>query len=285
MTTVQPTPAGRDGRRTPAKPRPASSPIGAPGRRRRLGNLTILAAAVVIAIVAMKVMEWTLPPALAVVLLDYREATYPLTVQTVMWIVFALGIGELIVRARETTAERAELNRHYLPEDETTVLQSLELRRIYAAARAAMRPDSPSYGRFLPHLIQRVVTQFQTNRSVDQANALLNSSLDLGLHEIDLRYMMIRYVIWAIPALGFLGTVLGIALALAYAGAADLQDPALLAGLTERLAVAFNTTLLALCMSAVLVLVQHVVQAREERALNRAGQYCLDNLINRLYAD
>lgn len=285
MSTVQPTPAGRDGPRPRAELRPASSPTGGSARRRRLGNLAILAAAVVTAVVAMKVMEWTLPPALGIVLLDYRQATYPLTVQTVMWIVFALGIGELIVRARETTAERAELNRHYLPEDETTVLQSLELRRIYAAARAAMRPDSPSYGRFLPHLIQRVVTQFQTNRSVDQANALLNSSLDLGLHEIDLRYMMIRYVIWAIPALGFLGTVLGIALALAYAGAADLQDPALLAGLTERLAVAFNTTLLALCMSAVLVLVQHVVQAREERALNRAGQYCLDNLINRLYAD
>jgi hypothetical protein len=38
-------------------------------------------------------------------------------------------------------------------------------------------------------------------------------------------------------------------------------------------------------MSAVLVLIQHIVQAREERALNRAGQYCLDNLINRLYAE
>ncbi len=283
MTTVRPTPADRNGQRAPVPP--ATTPAGAPGRRWRMGDFTILAAAVVIAIVLIKVMEWTLPPALGVVLLDYRQATYPLTVQTVMWIVFALGIGELVVRARETTAERAELNRHYLPEDETTVLQSLELRRIYAAARAAMRAGSPSYGRFLPRLIQRVVTQFQTNKSVDQANALLNSSLDLGLHEIDLRYMMIRYVIWAIPALGFLGTVLGIALALAYAGSADLQDPALLAGLTERLAVAFNTTLLALCMSAVLVLVQHVVQAREERALNRAGQYCLDNLINRLYAD
>ncbi|MDZ3837967.1 MAG: MotA/TolQ/ExbB proton channel family protein [Rhodospirillales bacterium] len=270
----------------PAQPTAAAEPApDAAKPRRRIGTVAILAGSVVVAIVLIKLMEWLLPPALAVVLLDYKQATYPLTVQTVMWIVFALGIGELIVRALETAAERAELARHYLPEDETTVLQSLELRRIYAAARAAMRADSPSYGRFLPRLIQRVVTQFQTNKSVDQANALLNSSLELGLHEIDLRYMMIRYVIWAIPALGFLGTVLGIALALAYAGSADLQDPALLAGLTERLAVAFNTTLLALCMSAVLVLIQHIVQAREERALNRAGQYCLDNLINRLYAD
>jgi hypothetical protein len=38
-------------------------------------------------------------------------------------------------------------------------------------------------------------------------------------------------------------------------------------------------------MSALLVLLQHVIQAFEERALNRAGQYCLDNLINRLYME
>jgi hypothetical protein len=35
----------------------------------------------------------------------------------------------------------------------------------------------------------------------------------------------------------------------------------------------------------VVVLVQHIVQAAEEKALNDAGQYCLDNLINRLYED
>jgi biopolymer transport protein ExbB/TolQ len=96
---------------------------------------------------------------------------------------------------------------------------------------------------------------------------------------------MIRYVVWAIPTLGFIGTVVGISLALAFAGAVDLQDPTLLAELTKRLAVAFNTTLLALVMSALLVFFQHIVQAFEERALNQAGQYCLDNLINRLYME
>ena len=45
---------------------------------------------------------------------------------------------------------------------------------------------------------------------------------------------------------------------------------------------AFTTTLLALIMSAVLVLLQSLIQGKEERALNEAGQYCLDNLILRL---
>ena len=184
-----------------------------------------------------------LPHDIAVILTDVGRATFPFTVQNLMWLVFALGVGELIVRAREATIERAELARGYLPEDETTLLQGPDLRRYHALARDANLPGSPSEGCFLPRLVQRVLAQFQTTRSVEQATSLLNASLDLFLHEIDLRYSMIRYVVWAIPTLGFIGTVIGISLALAFAGQVDLQDPSLLAELTKRLAVAFNTTL------------------------------------------
>ena len=260
-------------------------PTDQPRYRRVIGHPLILAACLLGAVVLIWLFDRFLPDQAAVILIDRERSTFPLTVQNVMWLVFALGIGELIVRARDAMAERAELRRRYLPEDETTLLQSLELRRIYGTARQANQPGSGSEGRFLPRLIQRVVTQAQTTRSVEQANAILNSSLELYLHEIDLRYSMVRYVVWAIPTLGFIGTVVGISLALAFAGEVDLQDPSLLAELTKRLAVAFNTTLLALVMSALLVLAQHVIQAFEERALNRAGQYCLDNLINRLYME
>jgi biopolymer transport protein ExbB/TolQ len=254
-----------------------------PRARRIFSHPVILIGCVTGALLLIELIDLVLPHAVAVILLDRDRSTYPITVQNLMWLVFALGIGELIVRVRDAAAERAELRAGYLPEDETTILQAPELRRIYARARDVTRPGAASESRFLPRLIQRVVTQFQTNKSVDQANALLTSSLELSLHEIDLRYSMVRYVVWAIPTLGFIGTVVGISLALAFAGAVDLQDPNLLAELTKRLAVAFDTTLLALVMSAVLVLCQHVVQAYEERALNQAGQYCLDNLINRLY--
>jgi biopolymer transport protein ExbB/TolQ len=264
----------------------AAAGVGGRARLRRVfSHPVILVACLMGAIGLIKLFEVFLPDAAAVILIDRDQVTYPFTVQNLMWIVFAVGLGELIVRARDAAAERTQLGLGYLPEDETTLLQSLELRRIYGAAREANQPGSPSKGRFLPRLIQRTVTQFQTTKSIDQANALLNSSLELYLHEIDLRYSMIRYVVWAIPTLGFIGTVVGISLALAFAGSVDLQDPSLLAELTKRLAVAFNTTLLALVMSAILVLLQHIIQAYEERALNQAGQYCLDNLINRLYEE
>jgi biopolymer transport protein ExbB/TolQ len=242
--------------------------------QRIFSHPAILVAALLGAAVAIFLMDRFLPDTLAVLLIDRDRETYPLTVQNVMWIVFVIGLAELMVRLRDTMSERGQLAQSWLPEDETTILQGPELRRVYAATRPATDPAAARRNRFLPRLIQRVVTQFQTNRSIEQANAILNSSMDLFMHEIDLRYSMVRYVVWVIPTLGFIGTVIGISLALAFAGQADLQDPLLLAELTKRLAVAFNTTLLALVMSAILVLI-----------LNAAGQYCLDNLINRLYVE
>jgi len=112
----------------------------------------------------------------------------------------------------------------------------------------------------------------------------MNSTLELYQHEIELRYNMLRYLVWVIPTLGFIGTVVGIALALESAAAADdLGNPEAVKAVIAKLGVAFYTTLLALLQSMALVFVMHLVQGREEGALNDAGQYCLDNLINRLY--
>ncbi|HEC84208.1 MAG: hypothetical protein DRR08_19005 [Candidatus Parabeggiatoa sp. nov. 2] len=214
-------------------------------------------------------------------LLDYRKDSelYPFTIQNIMWIVFFIGLGELLGRFQDGLAESRQLRKHYLPEDERTLLEAADLGPVYRQ----VRDNAGNTDLFLPRLIRRIILQFQSSHSIDQANMLLNSSLELYLHEIDLRYSQLRYIMWLIPSLGFMGTVIGITLALNYAGSADFQDPSLLSELTQRLAVAFYTTLLALIQAAILVFIMHIVQAQEERSLNLSGQYCLDNLINRLY--
>ncbi len=202
---------------------------------------------------------------------------YPFTIQNLMWLIFFGAAGELTLRFRRASLEWEQLGRGLLPEDEETMLRLKDL----GVVRARVRGQEQF---FLQRLVTRCVLQFQSSKSTDRANALLNSSLDLMQHEVDARYSLIRYLVWVIPTVGFIGTVVGIAAALNAAGAAeDFQDPALLGELTRSLGVAFYTTMLALIQSAALVLAQNIAQAREEGALNRAGQYCLDNLINRLY--
>ena len=266
-------------RTVPASPMAPRLPL-----QRFLREPAVVAGCLLVMVLVLFVLDRVLPAPLAATLLDKGRSTYPVTVQVFEWLVFAIGIGELIVRARDARAERGQLRAGYLPEDLTTVLTRDDMKRIWQVTRAATMPGAPGEHCFLPRLINRVVTLIQHERPIDQADAILTASVELYLHEIDLRYSTLRYTMWAIPSLGFLGTVIGISLALAYAGQVDLQDPNLLAELTKRLAVAFDTTMLALVLATVLVFGQHVVQTAEERALNRGGQYVLDNLVNRLHA-
>jgi len=198
--------------------------------------------------------------------------------QAFMWLFLYLGMGELLLRMIASSRERRQNKRGFLPEDESVILTDNELPAVYSRAKQYEKS-------YLPRLIMRVVRQFQISKSADQANGVLDSSLELFLHEIDLKYNMLRYIMWVIPTIGFIGTVRGIALGLSTAAAeshAGRTDD-LLYVVSSDLGVAFYTTLLALLMSGVLVLIMHICQGREEGALNQSGQYCIDHLINKLY--
>ena len=248
-------------------------------------------AGIICGVVVIAVAGFALPDWLAETLLGRYESAsgddgppYPFTIQNLMWLLFFAALSDVLVRFVQGGQEMRQMTLGLLPEDEETVLQSRHLPDIYDRAR----PGPFLQARILQRLIMRIILQFQSSRSVDQANGLLNSSLELVQHEMDLKYNMARYTVWLIPTLGFIGTVIGIALALREAGnMPDLSDQAALQGwlslLTGKLALAFDTTLVALLLSAVLMFLMHIAQGREESALNGAGQYCLDNLINRLY--
>ena len=205
------------------------------------------------------------------------------TIQNLMWLFFFWGVAEIVTRQIQTNRDMEPVGARLLPEDRETMLRARDLGPIYRRVNEAGYSESA----FLPRLIIRTILQFQSSRSVSQANALLNSTLELCQHEVELRYNALRFLVWLLPTLGFIGTVLGIALALDQAGSVTFSDSAameaMMPKMTASLGVAFYTTLLALLQSAVLVFALHLTQAREERTLNRAGQYCLDNLINRLW--
>jgi len=241
-------------------------------------RIVVFLLAILAAIVLIGIIRFTAGPQLQEILLDSDASFWPFTVQNVMWVALFIGFGELVLRWSAASDEESQLKRGYLPTSETELTDDLldQIRESIANRR---------FGReaFLPRMITRSVDQYQISRKEDQAIAVLNSSLELYMHEIDLKYSIMRYLTWLIPSLGFIGTVMGIMFALQYAGVpANAEAEDFLYQVTSRLGVAFTTTLLALIMSAVLVLLQSIVQSKEERALNSAGQYCLDNLILRL---
>jgi biopolymer transport protein ExbB/TolQ len=243
-------------------------------------RIFVFTVAIIAAIVVIGIIRFTASPLLQEILLDADADFWPFTVQNVMWVALFIGFGELFLRWSAASDEESQLKRGYLPTDGQQLNSDL-LGRIKEGI------TSRRFGRaaFLPRMISRTIDQYTVSGKEDQAISVLNSSLELYMHEIDLRYSLLRYLTWLIPSLGFIGTVMGIMFALQYAGVpANAESEDFLYQVTSRLGVAFTTTLLALIMSAVLVFIQSLVQAKEERALNEAGQYCLDNLILRLGA-
>lgn len=216
----------------------------------------------------------------AKIILDLRpdNATYPFTIQNMMTLFFFVGIGDVIYRRQEATREARVLNDHLLPEDERTILRSTDLQPHLQKAQAH-RQRRPSR---LTALIEQCILKFQAGESVGDSHQVLGTMVESEMHRTDLDYTLLRYFAWLIPTLGFIGTVVGIGGALE-----ALQGPgeggANMDPVINSLALAFNTTIVALAQSAVLVLLIQFTQKKEELAINAAADYTLKNLINRLY--
>jgi hypothetical protein len=206
----------------------------------------------------------------------YSHFPYPFTIQNLEHVLFFIGLGELFVRWRVATREHEFAAMHLLPEDQETVLTPADLGPI-------RRRVAHMFGRehgFLPYLIDVSILQFQSGRSVEQVVGVMNSSLELIEHRVDLRYGLIRYIAWLIPTVGFIGTVVGLGGSLALVpqnGNISIYE------IAQALSLGFNCTMVALMESAVLVFVLYLAQEKEETAINLAGTYTLRNLINRLY--
>lgn len=211
-----------------------------------------------------------------------RDDALPLSIQALSWIVFAIGLGELAVRARESGRQSKALGSDLLPSGHGQVFRVEDLGDVYRRARKLGRDL------MLARAVMRVISSFQISRSASQSSSVLQSTMTLFEHEVDLRYNFLRYLLWLLPSLGFIGTVWGIGSGLGVISRNELtvetaQD--VLKEVTAELSVAFDTTLVALLLTSVLAYVLHIVQTREEKIMNDIGQRCVDDLVNQLLED
>lgn len=100
---------------------------------------------------------------------------------------------------------------------------------------------------------------------------------DLASDRLLQSYSLIRTVTWAVPIMGFLGTVVGITMAIANVTPEQLDSS--LPEVTSGLAVAFDTTAQALGMSMLLVFGTFLVERGEQNILNEIEQLGIDHLV------
>ena len=136
--------------------------------------------------------------------------------------------------------------------------------------------------------IRKGLEHFAVRQSNPEVASLMMSQSELDAASVNSSYAVVKVFIWAIPILGFIGTVLGISNAVGgFSGALDqAQDievlKASLNEVTAGLAVAFDTTLVALVMSLLVSFPASIIQKREEDFLGKVDDYCSENLLKRL---
>lgn len=254
--------------------------------RRNLSALIITSLSCIFLITIFSVFAGNTP--IGELVLGYQSAGhYPFTVENLENLFFFIGLGEIWVRWLSSHEENVFLKMSgFLPEDKDTILSNDgEIDAIRSNVNnITVRADA-----FLPDLINICSIQYLKSHSVSDTISVLNSALDLHIHRLELRYSFLRYIIWIIPTLGFIGTVIGISDALSQLDiikfmGAQTDKVTQFRALTLSLGFAFGTTIVALIESSILVFLIHLVQKHEEEALNNSARYVLNNFINRLSA-
>ncbi len=140
-------------------------------------------------------------------------------------------------------------------------------------------------------LFNRVFTALSNLRNlgnISDVDEMLRSQADLDESTMETSYALLRGFIWAIPVLGFIGTVMGLSIAIGGFGdvLSKTADPTALAEspkeVTGGASTAFETTLLALLFALILQLIVTFLHKGEEEFLDECSEYCQRNIVGKL---
>lgn len=102
---------------------------------------------------------------------------------------------------------------------------------------------------------------------------------ELDVARMQSSYALVWFVIWAVPIMGFLGTIIGITGAVSNLSPKALEES--LSGVTSGLGVAFDTTALSLSLSIVLMFIKYFIERFENRLLSRVDERTAAELVGR----
>jgi len=182
-------------------------------------------------------------------------------------------------KAVKITAERRLLDVDLVPVAEGMRILPEDTREF--ARQVQQLPDNQQQ-LLLPRALLNALRRFNSTHNIQDGSSSTNTICESEAERLESELSMIRYISWAIPSIGFIGTVRGIGEALAQADKAVQGD---IAGVTQSLGVAFNSTFIALLISIFLMFLVYQLQLLQERLVFDTQAYCDDKLIRHMRAD
>jgi hypothetical protein len=203
--------------------------------------------------------------------------------QIACYVFFTWGALILLSRYREVRRQRKAFNLGLLPSEEGARILPEDARPLQRKSEQTIAQRGPL---ILANMIRLALGKYAITHSSHDVSEVVRTQSEVDLGRMVTTMSTVHFLAWAIPALGFLGTVRGLAMSLTMAGSdkLDLQVADFLGQATTHLNTAFDCTLVALALSLPIMFLIHSVQRDEESLVIDCQQYCLEHLVNRLYA-
>jgi biopolymer transport protein ExbB/TolQ len=191
----------------------------------------------------------------------------------------------LFIKWRKLAFQRKALQYAVVPESHDFVLSTATVDQV--TQRIASTVDDPR--NFV--LFNRITIALSNLRNlgrVSDVDNILRSEASQEEGSMETSYSLVHGFVWAIPVLGFIGTVLGLSQAIGafssvLGSATDVSEISVaLRGVTAGLATAFETTLVALVAALAIQLLLTALKKAEEDFLDDCAEYCIRHIVGRL---
>jgi biopolymer transport protein ExbB/TolQ len=198
---------------------------------------------------------------------------------------FLWAVAILWIKSAKLAFQKRALRLMIVPHSHEFILTPNTAREILDRMRAIV--DDPK--RFiLLNRIERSLANLHNIGNISDVSEMLRAQAENDEDHMESSYAMVRGFIWCIPILGFIGTVLGLSVAIgsfgnvlsAGQGMEDVKGA--LSSVTGGLSVAFDTTLLALVAALIAQLIMTGLKKKEELFLDDCKEYCHSQIVSRL---
>jgi biopolymer transport protein ExbB/TolQ len=198
-----------------------------------------------------------------------RYLSHP--VECVEVVLFCCALGTLLAKSWQISLERAACRHGLLGRWDSKTVPVEDASRLLTAL-----DNSPGklHNTFLFQRIAAVLEFLVQRKSTDELDDHLRTISDSDAITVEASYAVTRFITWAIPILGFLGTVLGITGAIAHVTPESLEQG--INSVTDGLALAFDATALALSLTMITMFLSFLVERSEASVLEG-----VDRLVDR----
>jgi biopolymer transport protein ExbB/TolQ len=200
-------------------------------------------------------------------------------------LLFFWALAILFLKSQKLRLQAQALTLSAVPQEPDFLLNRESAKAVLARIHSLV--DNASHFLLL-NRIERALSNLKNIGQISDVASILRNQADYDEQQISSSYSTVHSFLWAIPVLGFIGTVLGLrqaigALGLTLQSGGDINAiRQSLQAVTAGLATKFETTLVALICAVIIQLLCAFMQSFESEFLDACNDYCHANVTSKL---